>query len=454
MAVASFRSEDGAAPRLQRDRLTLTLYGSFVTWGWLLYSFNPSVPLLAHERGLSSAQAGLHGTSMALGGLAAAVLAPRAVLWWGRRTAVVAAGATVAVGVVGLVLGPSLVWTLLAMLVVSTGGNVLIASSQVGLALRHGRVATAAITEANGVGSGVGLFGPLAVGAAVGAGWGWRPAVLVTAVIAVAGALVVLRLPASPALSTHGSRSRAAAGGVPGAPVAAERAPVPAVVGAGEVLDEETELLVHDDPPVLPSAAVLPPAALPHVRYRPAAAAVLFIVSLVAAIAIENATTYWATALLIDRTGARAGIATAATAGLVAGMTAIRFVVGPLSLRVRPALLLTGAFLVAIAGWAVLWSTTSTAVAMAGLVLAGFGYGAQYPLSIALMLGSSPGHGDRVQGYATLAGGAAVGIAPLLLGALADGVGMHTAFVVVPVLAAFGAGAAVLGGRALRRAEG
>ncbi|WP_291762572.1 MFS transporter [Cellulomonas sp. 73-145] len=452
MAVASFRPEDGTVPRLRRDRLTVTLYGSFVTWGWLLYSFNPSVPLLAHERGLSSAQAGLHGTAMALGGLVAAVLAPRSVQWWGRRTAVVAAGVTVAVGVVGLVLGPALVWTLLAMLVLATGGNVLIASSQVGLALRHGRVATAAITEANGVGSGVGLFGPLAVGAAVAVGWGWRPAVLVTAGIALVGAVFVLRLPSSAALSTRGSRSRAPSSDGTVLPLTA---PVPVAVGAeAGALDEETLLLTHDEPAVLPSSAVLPPSAVPHVRYRPAAAALLFIVSLVAAIAIENATTYWATALLIDRTGARAGIATAATAGLVAGMTATRFVVGPLSLRMRPAVLLTGAFLVAIAGWAVVWSTTSTAVAMAGLVLAGLGYGAQYPLSIALMLGASPGHGDRVQGYATLAGGAAIGVAPLLLGALADAFGMHTAFVIVPLLACAGAAAAALGGRALRRAEG
>lgn len=441
------------APRLRRDRLTVTLYGSFITWGWLLYSFNPSVPLLAQERGLSSAQAGLHGTAMALGGLVAAVLAPRAVQWWGRRAAVAGAGLTVALGVVALVLGPSLVWTLLAMLVVSVGGNVLIASSQVGLALRHGRVATAAITEANGVGSGVGLFGPLAVGAAVAAGWGWRPAVLVTSLIALVGAAYVLRLPASAALSAHGTRTRPeTAKGEKG--LAPAVVPVAVAAGGTEPLDEETELLTHDDPAVLPSAPVLPPAAVPHVRYRPAAAAMLFIVSLVAAIAIENATTYWATALLIDRTGAQAGIATAATAGLVAGMTVVRFVVGPLSLRVRPALLLTGAYLVAIAGWAVVWTTTSTAVAMAGLVLAGLGYGAQYPLSIALMLGASPGHGDRVQGYATLAGGVAVGVAPLLLGALADQLGMHTAFVVVPVLACLGVVAAVLGGRALRRAEG
>ena len=51
-----------------RDRMTIAFYGSFVVWGWLLYSFKPSVPLLADELGISDAQAGLHGTAMAAGG--------------------------------------------------------------------------------------------------------------------------------------------------------------------------------------------------------------------------------------------------------------------------------------------------------------------------------------------------------------------------------------------------
>jgi MFS family permease len=176
-----------------------------------------------------------------------------------------------------------------------------------------------------------------------------------------------------------------------------------------------------------------------------------FLVTVVAALALENATTYWATDLVRDRTGAGAGIATATTAGLVAGMTLIRFVVGPLSLRVSPARLLAASFGVAVAGWAVLWTATSASVALAGLFLAGLGYGAQYPLGIALLLGAAGGATDAAQARATVGGGVAVGLAPFLLGALADAVGSHTAFLVVPVLAVVGGVAAVAGGRAWRR---
>jgi fucose permease len=133
-------------------------------------------------------------------------------------------------------------------------------------------------------------------------------------------------------------------------------------------------------------------------------------------------------------------------------MTLIRVVVGPLSLRVAPAYLLAAGFLFSIVGWAVLWTTTSTGVALSGLVLCGLGLGVQYPLSIALLLAASPGHSDRAQGDATLYGALSIGVAPFLLGWLSDHVGIHTAFVAVPVFALAGAVAAILGGRALRRA--
>ena len=189
------------ADRVVRDRMTITLYGSYAVWGWFLYSFNPSVPLLAADQGISAALAGLHGTAMAAGGLGAAFLAPRAVLAWGRRRAIVASCGAVVVGVTGLVAGPSLPWTLSAMVVLAAGGNVLISSAQVGLALHHGRRASAVITEGNGTGSGIGLLGPLAVGATLSLGWGWRPAVLVTAPLAIVVAVLVGRLPATSILT-------------------------------------------------------------------------------------------------------------------------------------------------------------------------------------------------------------------------------------------------------------
>ena len=401
--------------RLVRDQPTLSLYGYFVVWGWLLYSFSPSVPLLVDELGVTKAQGGLHGTAFAAGAILVARLTPRLVDRYGRRATLVGASALIAVGTIVLVTGPVLAWTLSGVFILAAGGNVAVSAVQAGLSLRHGRASSAAVTEANGVGSGFGLLGPLAVGACVAAGWGWRPAVAVTAVLAIGSALLALRLPTD-------ARDHAVAAPDAGLVGPAETGPVDAI--ALDAADRESAVATR-----------------------------WFLVAIVAAIALENATTFWSTDLIRQQTGAGAGIATAATAGLVAGMTVIRFVVGPLSLRIEPARLLAASFLVAVVGWAILWTATETPVALTGLVIAGIGYGAQYPLSISILLSAARRSTDRAQANATLAGGAAIGVAPYVLGALADSFGAHTAFLVIPVVALMGGVAAVVGPVAARRAS-
>lgn len=439
-----------APVRLVRDRLTFTFYGSFVIWGWLLYSFNPSVPLLGEEFGISDAQAGLHGTAMALGAIVTGMLAPRVVLRTGRRTSLFTAFALIVVGTLVLVLAPSLAWSLPGMFVLSIGGNLAISSAQPGLALHHGPAASAAVTEANGVGSSIGLVGPLAVGACVAIGWGWRPAVAVTAVLALATAVLTSRAAVGGAMTPPGG-STADAEPVPVA------APTDGVAGDGRVLAAADR--PHGVEPTVASlealAVVVPEHEEPAVVRRSTLNGVpgwCFVATIVAAIALENAMTYWSTDLVREQTGAGSGIAAATTAGLVAGMSLIRFVVGPLSLRIQPAWLLAGSFVVAIVGWATLWTATTPAVALAGLFVAGLGFGVQYPLGVSLLLDTAPGAGDSAQARATIAGGIAIGVAPFLLGALADAVGMHSAFLFIPVAAVAGGLTALVGGVALRRA--
>ncbi len=377
-----------------------------MSWGWFLYAFSPSVPLLAADEGISDAQAGLHGTAMAIGGLLSAFFTPRAVLWWGRRGTIVGACLVLAAAIGAFLLGPSLPWTLGALFVVSLSGNVMFSSAQVGLALHHGPAATAVITEGNGLGTAVGLLAPLSVGVTVGLGWGWRPAVLVASLGFVVAAALVVRQPVTPVLSGRPPRG-------------------PAPSGAD---------------PVRASS------------WRPGRGAWLFLGAVVAAGGVETAMTYWSPALVAERTGAGPGIATAAVAGVLVGMSAMRFVIVPLALRVDPTMLLAVAHGVAIVGWAVVWSATSTGAAFVGLVLAGLGMGGHYPLAVSLLLAAAEGHSDRAQAYSTLFGALSVAVSPFLLGALSDEFGMHPAFVVVPAFALLGAVSAVLGGRVLRRA--
>jgi MFS family permease len=365
-----------------------------MAWGWLLYSFNPSVPLLAAEQHVSGAVAGLHGTAMAIGSLAAGWLAPRAVGRFGRPKALAVGALLLGGGVVALLLGRGTGWTLAAMLVLSTGGVGALSASTVGLARHHPHRASAVLSEANGVGSGIGLLGPLAVGGSVALGWGWRPAVAVTVLLAAVVLLATRRTVDAPV------------------PVARTR--------TGATLPWST--------------------------------GIWFLAALVAGIAMEFATTFWATALVRQQTGAQAGIATATTSGLLVGMTAARLALGPFAVRLGPPRMLAVAFVVAAGGWALLWTATGTGVAVAGLAVMGAGIGLTAPLSQSMVLAAAGTAQDQAQGRSSIASGIAVGLAPFILGAVGDRVGTHGAFVLVPALAVAGLVAALAGhGRERRR---
>ncbi|GEN79935.1 MFS transporter [Actinotalea fermentans] len=400
MTAAGPTTDRTRRPRaFQRDRLTLTLDGAFVTWGWFLYAFTPTVPLIAGEQGISFALAGLHGTAMAVGSVVSGFVTPWVSRRFGRRVQFLAGTVAILAGVVALVTGTALVATLPACFLLSLGGNLTITAAQPALVVHHGAGGPSAVTEANGIGSGVGLLAPLAVGLTVAVGWGWRPAVAATVLFAVGVAVAVATLRDEPALSRP-------------APVA------------------------HADRPA-------------DVRFPPELW--FFWASMVCGSAIEFSTTFWAADLLAVRTGASASLATAAVSGLIGGMTAARFVLGPLAAHKAPEKLLMLSYAVALLGWAGFWTATSPALAVAGLVVAGLGYGAMYPMSVSLVLRAAGGRPDKAQGIASLGVGLATGVAPFALGAIADQIGTHRAFVVVAGLIVLGGCSVTLGLRAVRR---
>ncbi|HWS57589.1 MAG TPA: MFS transporter, partial [Actinotalea sp.] len=188
------------ARRLVRDRLTVALYSSFVMWGWFLYGFGPAVPLLADEQGISRAQAGLHGTALAVGTVLAGTVSAGLARRSGRRGALLVGLAITGLGISALMLGSTLVLTLGACLVAAVGGNLVLSAATPALVQHHGLAGPAAVTEANAIGATVGLLAPLAVGLTVALGWGWRPAVALVLLLGAGSAVLVARLGAEPAL--------------------------------------------------------------------------------------------------------------------------------------------------------------------------------------------------------------------------------------------------------------
>ncbi|MGH8937969.1 MAG: MFS transporter, partial [Actinomycetes bacterium] len=313
-----------SGPRLERDRLTWVTYLQLGSYGYFLYGVGPSLSLLRDELDISRTVAGLHGTALAVGALASALVLAPAVRRLGRGPVIWGGLALLALGVVVYTAASVLPLTLVGAFLGSFGGSFAITSSAAVLTDRHGPGGAAAVTEANAVAAGVGLLAPLMVGLGVISGLGWRPAMLlvvpVLVVTAVVGRSVAVPAPASGSVSRDLGR-------LPG-------------------------------------------------RYW-----VSWTV-LTAGIAVEFCMTLWAADLLRDRTALSSAGAAAGVTAIVAGMAAGRFAGGRLALRHSADNLLLAALATVAVGFAAFWLTRHPAVALAGIVVCGLGIALCDPLAL------------------------------------------------------------------------
>ena len=379
-------------PRLVRDRATWLIYAQLGVWGYFLYGFGPVVPMLRVEQRVSATAASLHGTALAVGGVLGGLLLPALVRRLGRGGTLWLAMVGVAVTGIALCLAHPLPGTLAATVAVSTFGTILVGSVVAALAAHHGLAGPAAISEANAIACGMGVLAPLVIGFAVAAGFGWRPGLAAVAGLVALVAVIAFSL------------------GV--------RVPRGAVPSTVDVVGP------------LPRAYWIAWTLMATTG------------------AVEVSLSLWAADVLRGHAGTTAGGAAAAVSAIVAGMAVGRLLGGRLVLRLGPVRLFLGALGLSAVGFAVFWTATSTWLAVAGLMIVGLGNSMHYPLGISLALRTAPGQEDRAAGWASYSMALGFGLGPFILGAIADGVGTHLAFLVVPVLLAL---AAILVARLARR---
>lgn len=363
---------------LRRDHLTWLIYASLGVYGFFVYCFGPTVALLREDEGTSRAVSGLHSTALAVGAIVSGLVFARLTLRVGRGRVLAGGLIGLAAGVGLYVSGDLLGLTLVGALLCGISGSTVVNATTPILSDHHHTAAPAAISEANAVATGTGAVAPLLVGAAVAVGLGWRAGVLVT-LVCIAGVLLLGRgvhVP-DPAPVTHESRQRA-----------------------------------------LPRA------------FWPAWTI------LVLCIGVEFCVTIWSSDLLRQRLGVTDATAAASLTLVIVGMTLGRLVGARLMLRRTLELLLLAALCVAGAGFVVVWTAPVLWLAWVGLFVLGFGMGTHYPLSISRAVASSDGQPDVAAARASIGAGLAVGIAPFVLGYLADSYGTHTAFLLVPALLA------------------
>lgn len=364
--------------RLHRDRATWIAYLATAGYIWGLYGMGPALLLIRDETGMSRTLASLHTSSMAVGFLIVGVVGARLTAALGRRRALDVGMLGSSVGVLLLVFGGTPALSLPGALLMGFAGSIVLNTQGAFLALHHGPLGPSAMGEQNAAGGLAGLLAPLSLGVIAASAVNWRLAMLMGPIAF--GLVLLLRGRANDANAA--ARGTASASGT---------------------------------------------AQLPRSYWWAWAALAL-------CVAVEFSFIMWAGDVLRVQTGASVALAAGGLTAVAGGIVLARVLI-PVLLRALPLdRLFRLALLLPAIAWLPLWLSSSTAIAMGSMIVIGFGIGLHYPLGIARMVLRADGHADLATNRSAFASAIAIGLAPLGLGALADAVGVHTAFVAIPVL--------------------
>jgi predicted MFS family arabinose efflux permease len=357
-------------------------YGLVGYFAFMETVLGPIMPFLRTELGVDYTTASLHFSAFALGAVLLGLFGDRLSARWGRLVSLWGGAFAMGVGAAFLVFIPSPWGTIPGAFVMGLSGALVVVTSQALLSDRHGEFGAVAVTESNITASACAIAAPLLVGAFAAAGLGWRTAFALPAAALVLLASMFLFRPPDLPRTTAKSEDRS--------------------VGL----------------------------ALP-LRYWGLWALVAL------GVASEWCVAYWGADFLADGTGlSRPAAATSLTAFFVA-MLVGRFASSRLARSLPATLLLAATLGLALLGFPLFWFSPGSILTLAGLFVTGLGIGGVYPLGVSAAIASVPGNSDAAAARLSIGGGGAILVAPFVLGALADRIGIATAFgIVVPMLLA------------------
>lgn len=363
-----------------RDRQTFISYAQLSAWAWFIYAFGPASALLRDDQGTTKAVAGLHGTMLAVGGIVGGLIATSLIRRWGRGRVIRVTGITSAVAM-ALYAWPNAGVGLTLIGMFATGlmaGGLLIVSVNA-FVVEHQRAAgPAALTEANALAALAGLLSPLVVGIGAATIVTWRLAPWVAVV-----SLFAIELWRGRHISDYDGRL-----------------------------------------PAIPRGHHAP---MPRRAWWAIGALVCFMAS-------EFSLTLWSADLLRDRHGVSPAVAAGALAAITGGMLVGRVFGAGIARRLDTERIIRTSLGIALVGFTLVWASTTAWLAVAGLFVTGVGIAVLFPMGLARAMRASEGQNDRISAASSVWGSLGIAVFPFVLGALADAIGIHLAFLVVPTL--------------------
>lgn len=357
-------------------------------------TLGPLMPFLRAELHLDYATGALHVSAFALGVILAGSNADRVAGRWNRKITFWLGGAGMALGAVLLTLGRTPVFTIASAFVMGYFGTYLLTMIQAALADHHGSKRAIALTESNVAASLSAVIAPLIVGLGTASVLGWRIALLAGAAAWVVMALIF------------------------------RRTPVP-----------EREHVVQQT-------------AAPAVRRPLPRRFWIFWLVILFGVMLEWSFSFWGADFLHGSVGLDASLASTLMSLFFLAMLVGRAAGSRLTHTTESSRLLIYAIGLVAVGFPLLWLAHIPVINILGLFIAGLGVANLFPLTLAVVTSLVPEQSDVVSARVMQAAGAAVLIAPQVLGSLADRVGLYNAFGVIALILIAAAILIVAGSRA------
>lgn len=364
---------------MKRDRVTWLAYLMLAFYGYFLNIFGPITPYLKSELKLSYTVSSFHFSAFALGMIGAGLLGHRVVEKLGRWTALWISAFGISLGSLLLIAGRSPILTIGASFFMGLLGSLILTVVPSVLADQQGEHRTVAFSEANLIASVFSAVAPVLVGWFALSAFGWRLAMLVAVLSVVAVRFVVGTLTLPPTQATANPEQS--------------------------------------------------PHSLPSLYW-------VYWAGLVAVVSVEFCMIFWSADYLETGLGMVKADAAQAVSLFLAGMILGRLAGSRLGARFGVNQFVTASLLVAALGFLVYWMAPAPLLGMVGLFITGLGVASLYPMILSLAIGSAGGGTVQASAFSSLASGVAIFFLPLILGRLADAMGIHQAYLLVVLLLA------------------
>ena len=361
---------------LKLDRVFWVIAFQVAIVNFYVGGFGPAQPLLRAQQHTSLTVAGLHGTAMGIASILAGFLSPKLVHRFGRATTSWLGLSIFSVGVLIFVLSPPIQLTLSATFLAGFGTSIVVISMVTQLSHHYPKHQVSVVSQGSGIASGGYVLGTLIVGAIAGTSFNWRLGLLPV----IPASIILYLLTRSVIANEH---------------IPDEKGPQKGSLNRKFWISW---------------------------------------VGFVACISSEFATTFWAAALLRDRVGGSAAIATICIVSLGSGMALGRWF-GPQILK--GAMLdsqLKIVMMTQFLGFGVLWFSHTLWISLIALLVTGAGISMQFALASTRLISFSEDRPDLAMGQSSLGSGFAIAGAPFILGVLGDHFGISRAYVMVPGL--------------------